>query len=173
MEENKISVHEYLDDAEKLEVTYIPFDDKLKIVSKIIRGIINSTGGLNSSLLRRISTEVFIESITNIDLSIEDEDNLSGFDQLCYHRELDKLIALLGDEYKEFKRILDEHVDDYVRIETNPAVTINAIYDQIMERIGSMLDYLSNQIQNVDIEELTTTLSQLGIINGGVGNESK
>ena len=99
----------------------------MEIAGYVLRGVTQALGGLNSSMLRRVATEVFIENITNIDLNIEDENGLKGFDQLCYSRELDKLLLYLGDEYTEMKRILDEYVSDYIRTETNPSVTINMI----------------------------------------------
>jgi len=67
---------------------YIPFDNKLQIVSHIVQGLIDATKGINTALLKRISKEVFIESITNIDLNIIDENGLKGYDQLCYAKEL-------------------------------------------------------------------------------------
>ena len=124
---SKISVKEYVDNNELLEVGYLPFDRKMEIAGYVLRGVTQALGGLNSSMLRRVATEVFIENITNIDLNIEDENGLKGFDQLCYSRELDKLLLYLGDEYTEMKRILDEYVSDYIRTETNPSVTINMI----------------------------------------------
>jgi len=77
---DKISVAEYLNNKELLVLTYLPFDTKMEIVSNIINSVTNSVGGLNTTLMRRVSTEVFIESITNIDLNIVDENNLKGFD---------------------------------------------------------------------------------------------
>ena len=81
----KISVYDYYNDNNKLEITFTPFDTKLQIVSNIISEVIKSVGGINTSLLRRISTEIFIETITNIDMKIQDENGLSGFDQLYFY----------------------------------------------------------------------------------------
>lgn len=154
----KISVMEYLNDNSLLELTYIPYDEKLGIVSHIINGIIKSVGGLNTSLLRRISTEVFIGSITNIDMNKENENKLKGFDYLCYKDELDNLISTIGREYSEFKAILDEYVSDYIRTETNPAVTINAIYDQMKAYANIILEQLSKYIENIDVDELVNSI---------------
>ncbi len=162
MNENnsKISVSEYLENKELIEISYIPFDKKMEIVGHVINEIVNTLGGLNTTLLRRISTEVFIETISNIDMNIEDENGLKGFDQLCFHNELENLKIMLGTEYKEFDRILDERVSDYIRIETNPSVTINAIYNQVRDSVNTVLDYLSKQIQNIDVEKLSATISE-------------
>jgi len=169
--ENKISVKEYLSGEKQLELTYIPFDSKLEIVSHIINGIINSVGGINTSLLRRISTEVFIGSISNIDMNIEDENGLSGFDQLCYLNKLDELKNNLGSEYAEFETILNERISDYIRIETNPAVTINAIYNQLKDIADKVLNYISDQVQDFDVDNFINNVSQIADgLNGG-GNE--
>lgn len=165
----KISISEYLEDNSLLEVIYIPFDSKLQIVSHVLNGMLKAIGGLNTSLLRKISTEVFIESITNIDMNIEDENGLKGFDQLCFHNELNNLTTLLGSEYIQLTQILNERVADYVRTETNPAVTINAIYDQVMERLTAALDLASGYIQKIDVEQLTKAI---GTITSQIGDKT-
>lgn len=160
-ENNKISAQEYLNNKDLLEATYIPFEDKLSIVSNAIRSSVEALGGLNTTMLRRVTTEIFIDAITNIDLTIADENNLSGYDQLCYANELYSLISVLGNEYDEFQRILDERVDDYIRTETNPAITINAIYAQVSEMLGGVVEQISKYVQNIDVEQLLSSISQL------------
>lgn len=172
-ENNKISVSDYLDNPDLLLGSYIPFDDKLKIVSHIMQGLIDTTGGINTALLRRMSTTVFIESLTNIDMNVRDVNGLDGYDQLCFKGELENLIDVLGTEYKEFDRILSEYMNDYIRVETNPSVTINAIYKQIIEFIDKLVDYLSGQIQNADVEQLTQMIAQLAKSNEVMNIESK
>ena len=160
MEENKkISVEEYLNDNSLLEVTYLPFDTKLGIVSNILNSVIESVGGLNSSLLRRISTEVIIENITNIDMNIEDENKLKGFDQLCYNNQLENLKLAIGNEYVEFDRILNERISDYIRIETNPAITITGIYNQLKEYAGMLSEFVKGQIDNIDVDEIARRIN--------------
>lgn len=154
-EETRISVADYINNKSLLEIKYVTFDTKLEIVSQVINSVINAVGGLNSSLLRRVSTEIFISSITNIDMNIKDENDLDGLDQLYYHREFNELIANLGEEYKELQMLLNERVADYIRIETNPSVTINKIYEQIVTYFNTLLDSISDYIQNVDVEELS------------------
>ena len=167
----KISVKDFIDNNELLEITYTPFDQKMEIVSKVLTETIKAIGGLNTSLLRRISTEVFIESITNIDMNVKDDNGLTGFDQLNYTNELDTLLAYMGNEYIEFTRILNERVADYIRIETNPSVTINAIYDNVKTQLNTVLDMLGDYIQNIDMEQLADTVSNIvdkaGVVNEG------
>ena len=173
MSNNKISVKEYIENNELLTAVYIPFDEKLSIVSRIISELVNTIGGLNTSMLRRIATEVFIESITNIDMTITDENGLSGFDQLIYRDELENLKVKLGNEYDEFERILDERVDDYIRTETNPAITINAIYSQVADMLSKLIELFSKRIQEIDVDEFIDNISHLIPVSGGANNESK
>lgn len=173
MSENKISVQEYVKDNGLLEVSYIPYDDKMSIVSHVLNGVIKSVGGLNTSLLRRIATEVFIESISNINLSIEDINGFKGFDQLCYLGEMNKLKAQLGDEYQELQTMLDERVQDYIRTETNPAVTIEAIYNQLTEYAKIAMDYISGQVQNIDTDKVASVITKYITANGGEKFEGK
>lgn len=156
----RINIDNYLANKELLQLTYIPFDSKMEIVSHLINGVINSVGGLNTSLLRRISSEVFIESISNIDMGAVNESGLTGFDELLCKREFDSLIDVLGSEYVEFQTILNERVADYIRIETNPAVTINAIYNQVTETLNKILDYVSKQIQEADPEKIINFITE-------------
>lgn len=157
--ENKISVADYLNDKYDLEITYTPFDSKMLIVSHIMDGVIKAVGGLNTTLLRRVFIETLVETITNIDMKITDENDLQGFDQLLFHNKLDELISDLGIEYVEFKKILDERVQDYIRIETNPAVTITQIYNQVKDYMNIVLDYVSEHIQGIDVEHLARQLA--------------
>lgn len=99
MDKKKISIKEYIDNNELLEMEFIPFDTKMEIVSQVINQVIKTVGGLNTSLLRRISTEVFVEAITNIDMSMEDENGLGGFDQLYFYNKFDDFIELINREY--------------------------------------------------------------------------
>lgn len=171
MENNKISAIEYINNNELLEVNYIPFDQKMQVVSNVLSEVINSVGGLNTTLLRRISTEVFIETITNIDMSIVDDNGLGGFDQLCYNNQLDTLKSIISREYDEFEKILSERVSDYIRIETNPAVTISNIYDQIKVYYNNIMDYLSSRIQDIDVDNISSILNELTSSNGSDGDE--
>ena len=171
MENNKISAIEYINNNELLEVSYIPFDQKMQVVSDVLSEVINSVGGLNTTLLRRVSTEVFIETITNIDMGIVDENGLKGFDQLCYNNQLDVLKNAIGHEYIEFETILNERVSDYIRIETNPAVTISSIYNQLKNNTDKVLDYVSNQIQNLDIDDFVNRISETATALNGGGDE--
>ena len=166
---DKISVADYLNNKELIKLTYLPFDTKMRIVSGVIMEVINAIGGINTPLLRRISTEVFIESITNIDMNIEDDNGLKGFDQLCYHGELENLQKVIGREYNEFQTILDERIADYIRTETNPAITINKIYEQLTTYANTALNYIQKRVQD-NAEELSKQLMPL-IEKVGVTNE--
>ena len=154
IENNKISVADYINEPTLLKLQYMPFDSKLQIIGHVFTGMINAVGGLNTTLLRRLSVEAFIDAVTNIDMNIRDNNGLDGFDQLCYHNELGGLIELMGNEYIEFKKMLDERTADYIRIETNPSVTINQIYDQFKEALDFVLNYVSERVQNIDTEKL-------------------
>lgn len=173
MKDNKISVKEYIEDKGLLRGTYVSFNDKITIMSHVISELVNSIGGLNTSMLRRLATEVIIESISNIDMATTDENGLSGYDQLCYMNELDDLKMRLGNEYDEMERILDERIDDYIRTETNPAITINAIYSHVTDTLSDVIELIRKQIQNINVEELMQNISQLIPQTGGDNNEGK
>ena len=66
MNENKISVSKYLENKDLLKINYIPYDVKLNIVDVVLSQVIidDEIQKIDSALLKRVSTEVFIESIT-------------------------------------------------------------------------------------------------------------
>ena len=171
----KISVYDYYKDNNILEIMFTPFDTKLQIVSNIMSGVISSVGGINTSLLRRISTEIFIETITNIDMKIKDKNGLSGFDQIYFYNVMDTLKNDMGGEYREFENIMSERLSDYIRIETNPAVTINNIYNQVKDYYNKLMDYISGKISDFDVEDFIKTISEDNLIkriSSGDENES-
>ena len=156
---DKISVKDYIENKEMLELSYIPYDKKIDIVSGVFSGMIQTLGGLNTTILRVISLQTIIENVTNIDLKIQDEESgLQGFDYLMYTDELRNLIDLMGREYTEFMKIFDEYKTDYIRMETNPALTISNIYDQISKYASVIIEFLQEQIKNMDIEQLSAFL---------------
>ena len=112
---DKISVNEYMVDRSKLEVVYIPYYVKIKIITKSIYEFLKRYGYVNSSMVKLIGFQTYVEYITNLDMSSEDENNLLGFDILKYNNRYNDLIIDLGDEYKDFENILAEQLDDYKR----------------------------------------------------------
>ena len=155
---DRISVSEYLKDNSLLQFNYIPYDKKIDIVSHVFSGVIQAVGGLNSTLLRMVKIEAIIENVTNLDLKIPGEDDLKGLDLLIYTNELPTLIQLMGREYEEFDKMFEEYTADYIRMETNPAVTIEAIYNRIAEQGTVIIDFLQEQIKNVDVEQFSSLL---------------
>ncbi len=109
----KISVLDYVNNNDLLEIRYIPFETKLRIIDSIITEIIEKEKTINTSLIRRISIQIFIENSTNIDLSSTDDNNLDGFNQLYYYNALESLTRFIGNEYSEFLLILKERISDY------------------------------------------------------------
>ena len=168
VKKEKISVADYLGDRYLLELRYTPFDVKMGVVSEIMNNVISTIGGLNTTFLRRIATETFITTITNIDMNVADENGLKGFDQLCFTGSLEELKSDMGAEYAEFERILNERVQDYIRMETNPSVTIQGIYNQVSSALNSVMDVLSEQIKGIDVEQLGKMISDAVEKNGGV-----
>ena len=53
----KISVLDYVNNNDLLEIRYIPFETKLRIIDSIITEIIEKEKTINTSLIRRISIQ--------------------------------------------------------------------------------------------------------------------
>lgn len=163
MNENKISVAEYLKNNELLEINYTPYEVKLNIVNVMLSQVITK-GELNkidSALLKRISTQVFIESITNIDMSIKSEQNLSGYDLLCLYDELDTLIDIVSDEFKRFEDILKLKVDDFYKYNISTSATLLSLKNAFSKFIKVKGDEINELIQNLDTVSISDKLKNI------------
>jgi len=108
-----ISILDFINDNNLLEITYVPFDVKVEIVKTIISTVAENAGYLDSSVLRRVAFETMVNTITNIDMNIECEYGLKGYDYLCYSDSEATLLSHIGPQYDQFWRILEEQVRDY------------------------------------------------------------
>ena len=163
--ENKISVEEYLGNINLLEVRYTKYYDKMEIVDTILSKVIvqnTSPRTINTAVLDRIATQVFIEAITNLDLSIVNKDELDGYDLLCYEDELNDLLSIesVANEYSIFRDILMKRVNDFYNYENNIAVVINNIKKDFVDYTNSGLDYLNQMINSIDAERVASFIEQ-------------
>ncbi len=163
--ERKISVEEYLENINLLEIHYTKYYDKMEIVDTILSKIIvhdSSPRTINTAILDRVATQVFIEAITNLDLSIVDEDGLDGYDLLCYEDELNDLLSISGiaNEYSIFRDILEKRINDFYNYENNIAVAINNIKKDFLNYTNSGLDYLNQMISSIDAEKVASFIEQ-------------
>ena len=163
MNENKISVAEYLEDNELLEIKYTPYDVKSSIVDVILSQVTTKEeiNKIDSALLYRISTQVFIEAITNIDMSIVSEENISGFDLLCLYDELDSLIDTIAEEFDRFEDILQLKVDDFHRYNTSTSATLLSLKKALSKFTKTKSDEMNELIQNLDTAAISNKLKNI------------
>ena len=65
---------------------------------------------------------------------------------------------------------MSERLSDYFRVETNPAVTINSIYNHVKDYYNQVMDFISEKVQDFDVESFVKTFSDnipINNINGG------
>ena len=168
----KISVKEYLNDTELLELTYIPYDEKVEICNVIIgqcSSVFEDYHSLNSVLLERVKTEIFITSITNLDFSIKDENGLDGYDQLCYHNDLDYLIYTCGFLYEQFEEIFELALKDYYDNFTSLRSYLNTMKTNVLNWISKIKRDANEFVKSIDSKEVSDKIIQIidksGIIN--------
>lgn len=163
MSDNKISVSNYLENVELLEVDYTPYDVKVNIVDVILSQVIidDEIEKIDSALLKRISTQIFIESITNIDMSIKSDNGLDGYDELCLFDELDTLIELVYDEYRRFENILELKVNDFYRYKNSTSSTLLSLKNKLSKFVKEKSDEINNLIENIDTQALSNKLKVL------------
>ena len=159
---NKISVKEYLENNELLEVIdYISYVDKVNIVDSIMKQVcvsINSTYNLDSVLLDRVKTQIFIEKCTNLDLSIIDE-NLDGYDLLKKTGNFDKIINLINNELLEFERILQLRINDFIRDKASVKGILSYKIEKVIDCINVKTPTILERIENIDVKSMINNFS--------------
>ena len=163
MNENKISVIQYIENEDLLEINYTPYSVKKEIVNTIVSQVTDKGDmrTIDTALLNRVSCEIFIESITNIDMSIEDENKLSGYDLLCMNNKLDDLLFEVSDEYGRFVEILECVVSDFIRNNNSTSATLLFIMNKIVNFGKEKIEELNNYINNINVKDIADELKTL------------
>lgn len=164
--ENRISVKKYLENKEDLELIYVPHSKKVDVCKLIIEQCASHDKGYNSLdsvLLDRVKTEIFLEAITNLDLTDVDENGLEGYDQLCMYDELDELIEECGYLYYQFDYMLDMMVYDYNHNEASLKGWLNNLKTTIVEKVTLWRERTTEYIENLDAKEIADKIT--GMIN--------
>ncbi len=154
----KISLKNYLENKDLLELTYTPYEDKMKIIDLIMDGcIVETTDGLvkiDSVVLERVSTEMFLSSITNIDMEESLENGLTVYDELCRVGEINNLIDRCGLEYKLFSDILYLRKKDFDKTNESIYTVINFIFEQLNGMFSDSKQLLSELKNKQNLSEL-------------------
>ena len=106
----KISVAEFIENMDLLQTYYTPFYKKVELINFILDSINGSFDGIS---IYRICAQAFIENMTNLDLSVKNDENLDGFDQLCRKGLIESFTSL--PEYKMFERLFHMRMEDISR----------------------------------------------------------
>lgn len=163
MSENKISVSEYLNNNELLEIKeYIPYAEKVNIVDSIMRQVCRNMSGLysiDSVLLDRVKKQIFIEQLTNLDLSIL-SNNLDGYDLLMVSNDMEEILLFVIDEYKELDRILELRVKDFLRDKTSISGFLHYKTERVLDYINSNVPVLLDRIDKIDTKSIIDSLSK-------------
>ena len=160
----KISIQEYLENNELLEMNYIPYEQRVEICQVILEqctSIFDDYNTIDSVLLDRVKTEIFIDNITNLDFSIKDENGLNGYDQLCFNNELDNLIYECGYLYEQFEDILDLMINDYYN---NIACTrgyLNILKKNLTKWVGDITEDITKKINNIDSKKIVDSITDI------------
>lgn len=161
LNKEKISVREYLDNPELIEVYYTQYDLKVNICDVILDQVIKKDGCyyyIDSSLLDRIKTQVIIESVTNIDLSIEDEVGLNGYDLLCKEDRLDDLLNSIPEEFNRFNKILELKVKDFNNNNGSLRGFLHYSKIEIINKYNEFVNSTTEFIQNLDAKEISDNI---------------
>ena len=156
----RISVKEYAENRNLLELNYVPYEQRVEICRTILSQCINldDYASVDSVLLDRVKTEIFISSITNLDFSETDENELDGYDQLCYYELLDETIDLCGSFYKQFEHILELMLKDYADNEASLKGYLNTQKNNLVESVSSIAEKFSTLIEGLDAQEIAKFL---------------
>lgn len=162
--DGKISVEEYLQNKQLLELTYVPYGQRVEICREILNqctNVFNNYSTIDSVLLNRVKNEIFIGAVTNLDFSIENNDGLDGYDQLCYEDELYDLIETCGYLYGQFDEILDLMLQDYYHNEGSLRSYFHNLKQSITTYIALERDSISSFIQGLDTKKIVDNLTKM------------
>ena len=150
MKENKISVQAYLDNKDLLEIIYVPYEQKVTICDVILSQVAHKYGfaTIDSVLLDRVKTQVILESISNLDLSLINDAGLNGYDLLCYNDELYVLIN--NNEFEKFNKIIELRLKDFYNENASLRGYIHYLVNKASEKVELFKEDLSGFIQNLD-----------------------
>lgn len=159
---NKISAKQYVDNNDLLEVSYVTYEDKVRICDIVLSQVVSDIGYvmIDSALLERVSTQIFIENLTNIDMDVLDENGLSGYDTLCYYDELEYLVEILSD-FDRMKHILNLKVEDFYRNQGSLKGYLHTLRNYIVDKVGILKDDISETIQSLDSKEISEKIIKI------------
>lgn len=166
-----VNVREYIKDNDKLELSYLGYAQKMELVDTILENVIDYNthpATVDTSMLKIISIELFIQNITNLDLSPEANGDENGYDILCYSGALSHLLELIAPEYNRLQEILNDRLNDFYRYEYSPVKAIYDIKDAVDKALSDSADYLNNAIRNIDIEKIMEMIPQDALKAGGL-----
>jgi hypothetical protein len=159
----KVSVSDYLLNKEILDVKlYIPYSKKVDIIDAILNEVCVNTNGLfslDSVVLDRVKIQIFIETYTNLDLSLINEDDLDGYDLLIMNNELNNIINKFDTEYQELERILNLRLTDYLRDKSSLKGFFNYKLEKFIDFIDYKVSNLIDGINTLDVEKVTKSIS--------------
>lgn len=171
---NRISVKDYLQDKDLLKFKkYIPYSKKVNIIDSIMKEVCRNMNGLysiDSVLLDRIKKQIFIEQLTNLNLSIIDnETGLDGYDLLYYTDAIKDIDLLISSEFMELDRLLKLRINDYLRDKTTLKGFLNYKTDHVLNYIDLKLPELIESINKIDIKSIidnfATALDKINVKN--------
>lgn len=157
----KISVENYLASPELIEVYYVPYETKVNICNVILNQVIKKDGCMyyiDSALLDRVKTQVVIESITNLDLSIKDENGLDGYDLLCKENELSNLIDFISYEYNKFDEIIKFKVQDFYNSNGSISGFLHFTKKEIINKYNEIMDSFTKFISNINAKDVADVI---------------
>ena len=156
-----ISVREYLEDKNKLELNYLTYGKKMDLVDIILENVINREtrpATINTAVLKNIAVQTFIQNITNIDLSEELNNGENGYDILCYTNSLNELLMTIKTEYDVLEEMLNDRINDFYRFEYSLAKTLYDIEIEVASTLSSGADYLEDALKNLDVERIVNMM---------------
>lgn len=163
MSENRISVKQYIENEDLLEVNYTPYTVKKEIVEAVLSEVIKEGDmrTIDTALLHRVSCEIFIEAITNINMSELSEDGIGGYDQLCMYDAMDELISNFETEYLRFYEILEYKILDFNKLNNSTGAILISLKNKIRKMGNEIMDTITSKIKSIDVKESTETLKKM------------
>lgn len=141
-----ISVNEYKNNKDLLEISYIPFRQKCNIVDIFLDEHIKSVGGnffdIDKALFEASKICAFIQVCTNLDLSTDDDED--PLDVLLKNNLLNELIDTVRDQYDVFEKILALKIET-IKDSYNAGKVLEDIQSDIRSTLTLLMEHENNK----------------------------
>lgn len=148
--------------------TYLPITIKQDIVEMLCKDLLIEKDGLftYNSINKCVHFMLITVSIyTDLKISDTKEGCLVDYDILSSTGELDAILSMIGEDFKDFAQFFELRFNDKLREQNDLVMIINNQLTGLINYITPIFDNISTQIQSVDFNTLNGVIDKYKDLN--------